>query len=380
MHPESLINIASIVLAAFLGLHFVFLRSAQRMAHRFLGAFLLATGISVMGAELGHKFAEDGPMEVVYRLIDLVNLPPVLLLYYAFAVTGTLATNHQRYRWLWLLVLAELGLALIAVVVDAAGWELQWWELVLDAVQLLSLPFGIVVLLLMLRILREHNRQLLDQFSDLENKQLRWLRWLAVVNLGFMLIWLIDDSLAALMGFNPVSAFIVELSLYATLANIVWMGFAGLRQPVIFELEVSEAQASTETIEAMPLVESETEQAPAGPSEADQQLFEQLHAQVLEQRLYTNPEATVRSLAAELDIRHRELSRLINQCHNSNFYHYINALRIHHFKELQADPANRNLSIVGLAREAGFKSKSTFYAAFKKLEGTTPLASGSGPK
>ena len=78
-----------------------------------------------------------------------------------------------------------------------------------------------------------------------------------------------------------------------------------------------------------------------------------------------------------LNVRPRELSRLINQVDNNNFYHFINALRIQHFKALQADSANRHLSIVGLAREAGFKSKSTFYAAFKKLEGTTPLASGS---
>ena len=377
MSPDSLSNITAIVLAAFLGLHFLFLRSAQQLAHRFLGAFLLATGISVLGAELGGYQLGGEAFPMLLGLIDLVNLPPILLLYYAFAVTGSLRQNHQRYRWLWVLVGLELLLMVLGELLGAVAGNAGWVDALLELVQLLSLPLGIVILLLMLRTIREHNARLLNQFSDLENKQLRWLRWLALVNLGFVLIWLVDDVLAALIGMNDVSGFIAELSTYATLANVVWMGFAGLRQPVIYEAtpveESAEAEAATPAKPTEPELPASTE----GPSQADREWFEQLRAQIMEQQLYTDPEATVRSLAAMLNVRPRELSRLINQVDNNNFYHFINALRIQHFKALQADSANRHLSIVGLAREAGFKSKSTFYAAFKKLEGTTPLASGS---
>ena len=50
----------------------------------------------------------------------------------------------------------------------------------------------------------------------------------------------------------------------------------------------------------------------------------------------------------------------------------INNLRVNEFKMLIQSPKANQLSLLGLANEAGFSSKSTFYAAFKKLEGMTP--------
>ncbi len=51
---------------------------------------------------------------------------------------------------------------------------------------------------------------------------------------------------------------------------------------------------------------------------------------------------------------------------------YINSFQEEYAKELFASDKYKNLSIEGIGMEAGFHSKSTFYAAFRKIEGTTP--------
>ena len=57
---------------------------------------------------------------------------------------------------------------------------------------------------------------------------------------------------------------------------------------------------------------------------------------------------------------------------DTNFNNYINSFRVEYAKELLVTNKFSNLSIEGIGIEAGFHSKSTFYAAFKKIENTTP--------
>ena len=74
----------------------------------------------------------------------------------------------------------------------------------------------------------------------------------------------------------------------------------------------------------------------------------------------------------KLEVKEKELSRLINECGDVNFYQFINKYRIEKFKELIQSPNAHHFTLLGLATEAGFSSKSTFYDAFKKMEGMTP--------
>ena len=55
-----------------------------------------------------------------------------------------------------------------------------------------------------------------------------------------------------------------------------------------------------------------------------------------------------------------------------NFNKFINQFRLVHFKQLANDPKNAHLTILGMAYESGFNSKTVFNAYFKKAEGTTP--------
>jgi adenylate cyclase len=89
---------------------------------------------------------------------------------------------------------------------------------------------------------------------------------------------------------------------------------------------------------------------------------------------YLDPDLTLRSLAEMLDLPPNYLSQLLNEGFDQNFAEYVNSYRLETFKTKAADPANAHLTLLGLAYESGFNSKSVFNSFFKKTMGLTPRA------
>jgi len=88
---------------------------------------------------------------------------------------------------------------------------------------------------------------------------------------------------------------------------------------------------------------------------------------------YLNPTISLRDLANQLQIHPNQLSWLLNEAIGKKFNEFINHYRVEHFKELAKNPGNAHISIIGLAYESGFNSKTVFNTFFKKEMGITPL-------
>ncbi len=97
-----------------------------------------------------------------------------------------------------------------------------------------------------------------------------------------------------------------------------------------------------------------------------------LHEFVEQKNPYLNPSLTLRSLAEQIDIHPNQLSWLLNAKVGRNFNEFINQLRVEYFKTLVVDPANSHISLIGLAYESGFNSKTVFNTVFKKTTDMTP--------
>jgi len=67
------------------------------------------------------------------------------------------------------------------------------------------------------------------------------------------------------------------------------------------------------------------------------------------------------------------LSKTINTYSNVNFSDFVNSFRVDKVKELLASQEFSEYTIVAIGLECGFNSKSTFYSAFKKNTGVTPV-------
>jgi TolB-like protein/AraC-like DNA-binding protein len=102
--------------------------------------------------------------------------------------------------------------------------------------------------------------------------------------------------------------------------------------------------------------------------------LEQLNQLMDEDEIYLNPSLSLRELAQSLQIHPNKLSWLINENLGKNFNEYINSWRLTAFQQKALDPENSNITLLGLAYESGFNSKSVFNEFFKRSTGLTPRA------
>nr|WP_246206001.1 helix-turn-helix domain-containing protein [Fulvivirga aurantia] len=73
-----------------------------------------------------------------------------------------------------------------------------------------------------------------------------------------------------------------------------------------------------------------------------------------------------------MQINAPELSRLLNERIGMSFFEYVNYHRIHKFIALAKSPLIEKKTLLGLAQEAGFHSKSSFNKSFKIVMGCPP--------
>ena len=91
-----------------------------------------------------------------------------------------------------------------------------------------------------------------------------------------------------------------------------------------------------------------------------------------EERTFLDPSLTLDKLAVMLGITPRYLSDVVNGGMGCGFYELINHYRIEEAKRRLVDPNNDHLTILGIAMDSGFSSKSQFHNVFKKRLAMTP--------
>ena len=99
---------------------------------------------------------------------------------------------------------------------------------------------------------------------------------------------------------------------------------------------------------------------------------------MIEKRLFENPDLKLQHIATELKVTPHYLSQFLNEHLEKGFADYINDYRIIAACDLLQ--SKHNLTMEGVGQEVGFRSKSTFYTAFKKRHGVTPNQFSKGIK
>ena len=77
-------------------------------------------------------------------------------------------------------------------------------------------------------------------------------------------------------------------------------------------------------------------------------------------------------LSQETCIPPHQLSALVNRAYGMGFNEFMNRTRIEYIKKNFPNPEWANLTLEGIARQAGFNSRTTFFTAIKKTTGLTP--------
>ena len=87
---------------------------------------------------------------------------------------------------------------------------------------------------------------------------------------------------------------------------------------------------------------------------------------------FLDSELTLPQLAKELNISSHSLSQILNDRLGYNFFDFINQYRVEEVKARLDDPKFENLTLLGIALDSGFNSKSAFNRVFKSFTGLTP--------
>ncbi|WP_143751929.1 helix-turn-helix domain-containing protein [Maribacter sp. 4U21] len=105
----------------------------------------------------------------------------------------------------------------------------------------------------------------------------------------------------------------------------------------------------------------------------NQKKKEKLLIYMEQEKPYLDYDLTLQKLAFQIDIIDKELSILINHHIGQHFFDFVNEYRVNEAKRLLGNPDKKALTILEILYQVGFNSKSSFYTAFKKITGKTPV-------
>ncbi len=106
--------------------------------------------------------------------------------------------------------------------------------------------------------------------------------------------------------------------------------------------------------------------------DADPSLAQRIQEHMANKKPYLSHYLNLDELAKQLTMHPRSLSVAIKNNFNTNFYEFINSYRIKEAMRLLEDRENPYRTMIEVHGEAGFNSKATFNAIFKKVVGMTP--------
>lgn len=228
---------------------------------------------------------------------------------------------------------------------------------------------GVVYPVLAYLLLQKHKKTIASLFSFQENINLQWMRNLIFGTAGIWVAVLLNND---------------ELVFDGAVLLVLFIGYFGIRQVGVFATHPGAREASDELekLEEEQLLESESPETndperrkyeKSGlTAETADALYRQLQHLMQEEELFRESELSLPDLAERLNTHPNYLSQIINEKEGKNFYDYVNSMRIQAFLDMLARPENRRYTLLAMAYDCGFNSKSAFNRYFKKITGQSP--------
>ncbi len=340
-------------------------KRGNRVANRFLAAFVIVIAIGVGGGTLA-----SGPFILVYPHLLKIQDPfyvlgaPLLFLYVRALVKGGSWVGkrdliHFAPFGLFLLFLTPFYFQSSNAKVFSVGSYFDYWRRWSYIRSTTMIVQFIVYLTLIALMYVEYSRRLKRQTSLAERSVLFQLRFLLAT---LTTVWILGSLKFILTTRYPAyDTASVDLIVPASLSVFVYaMAYIGPRRPEVLTGP-----------DVLPPVARRYEKSTLTVERSDTYL-QRLLSLMEAEKPYLNGELTLQKLAKALAVSPHHLSQTINENLNQSFIDFINAYRIEEAKRMLVDPAKKHYSILAVSEEVGFNSKSAFNAAFKKHANMTP--------
>lgn len=235
-----------------------------------------------------------------------------------------------------------------------------------------------IYLLLSFRLLVKHTTKTKQDFSSVEEINLSWL-WLILITFSFLwAVYVCYTVLSPLCDIYRQVGFLLHLMCACA---VFVLGYKGLKQPEMYpvlqvmdSIELLPRPAEGDVpVDAIPEGAVQTKYRKSSLDEIQAGVILDDLIRIMEtERPYLEMELSLSSLAGMLSVSTNHLSQVINQKLKKSFFDFVNEYRVEEVKRLLLSPESAKLSVIGIGMDAGFRSKSAFYSAFKRHTGMTP--------
>ncbi|MDF1574171.1 MAG: helix-turn-helix domain-containing protein [Bacteroidales bacterium] len=337
------------------------------LANKILAAWLFIICIEMIIVLINETLIELYPIKILPYTYG-----PLLLLY---AMWMTSEKPHFDLRYLWhfspfiIFLIASLLFLDERVMHGTDGFLLK------DRFVSFRIIYGITFFISITAysvatfvVINRHQRRLKQLVSYSSGKiTLQWLLGLSITFYAGYIIMFIFGGVDILVGFMPFDPY--EISFISLTLLSFLFGVFGFHQPGIFEEMVRYKSIEME-------VEPETDNKKYQRSGLKQEdvagLVNKIRKYMVIEKPYLNGELSIYDLSEQLRISRHILSELINEHMGKNFYSLVNEYRVNEVKERLRSNTYKHLTILAIAFDSGFNSKSSFNTIFKEKTGKTP--------
>ncbi|MBN1926662.1 MAG: AraC family transcriptional regulator [Prolixibacteraceae bacterium] len=215
-------------------------------------------------------------------------------------------------------------------------------------------------------ILSQHREKIKNNFSFTEKINLKWL---FVLSIGLFLIW---AGASVLVVMNRFFYFSFNLTWFFIVIPvfIFFIGFYGIKQQVIYPDKLLDDEPGIETIpdESKPLGYKKS----GLNTEKMKTIYETLENILQEDKTYLEPGLCLSDLSKKTNIPAHHITQTLNVYAGKNFFEFVNSCRVEEFKNRVKNKDHLDYSLLGIAFDCGFNSKSSFNRIFKKITGISP--------
>lgn len=217
--------------------------------------------------------------------------------------------------------------------------------------------YSIVVFVL----IDKHQKNIKNLFSYTSEKIT--LSWLKFVSICFYITYVLMFSGGGIRIFvKNLTYDPIEFSYFGLTFFAFAFSFYGYHQAEIIHNKNGEEEKKEHRYERSGLKEKDAER-----------FLEKLIAYMEREKPYLNGDLTIHDVAEKIKIPRHYITQIINEKLNKNFYTFINEYRINEIKKMISSKEFDHLTLIAIAYDSGFNSKSAFHSAFKSITKMTPL-------
>jgi len=191
------------------------------------------------------------------------------------------------------------------------------------------------------------------------------LNWLKVISISFYAAYFVLFILGGLNmigNYIPFDPYFVIFGFIALFSFVY--SFYSIKQPVIFGQEIKPNDDDKKNTEKYIKSGLKDNQA--------KDYLKKLISYVEDNKPYLDRDLNINDLSLMTGIPRHHITQVLNEKHKRNFFTFINEYRVKEVIERFSDPKYNHYTILAIAFDAGFNSKTTFNSIFKSQTGLTP--------